>query len=81
MLEERLNKTSPISLKISGRFLNEGQHDVYVEIWSAPGPIARGEVREEGWRDKMVCIAISTQMALWVSMDVNMRKGKEQSKL
>jgi hypothetical protein len=62
-----------VGLYSSGRFINDpqGRHDAYVEIWTAP------EGREtEGWRDKQVCLAVSSQMALTVHMEVNRRVGR-----
>jgi hypothetical protein len=63
-----------VGLYSSGRFINnpEGRHDAYVEVWTAPEP-----GREtEGWRDKQICLAVSTQMALTVPMEVNRRIGR-----
>lgn len=50
----------------------QGRHDAYVEIWTAPSNIGEGK-EVDGWREEQVCLAISTQMALVVSMDVNAR--------
>lgn len=57
-----------------GDFMNapQGRHDAYVEIWTAPSNIGEGK-EVDGWREEQVCLAISTQMALVVSMDVNAR--------
>jgi len=55
-------------------FMNEGRHDVYVEIWTAPSNLGEG-VEEEGWRDRQVCLGIATQTALVVPSDVNVRKA------
>lgn len=63
----------------------QGRHDVYVEVWTAPGDVGAavgedGKVREgvvrEGWRQEQRCLAISHQMALVLPMEVNERKGK-----
>ena len=66
-----------VGLYSSGKFINHPQsrHDVYVEVWTAPSEIGEGEV-EEGWRDKQVCLAIATQMALCVPMEVNLKNAK-----
>ncbi|KAK7028141.1 hypothetical protein VNI00_014956 [Paramarasmius palmivorus] len=58
------------------KFINDpqGRHDVHVEIWSAPCNV--GEGREvEGWREKQVCMAVSTQTALVIPMEANARMG------
>ncbi|RDB14795.1 hypothetical protein Hypma_016330 [Hypsizygus marmoreus] len=67
-----------VGLYSSGRFLNDGRHDAYVEVWSAPCNIGEG-VDTEGWREKQVCLATATQMAYIVPMEVNMAKGKKGS--
>ncbi|EJD42585.1 acid protease [Auricularia subglabra TFB-10046 SS5] len=66
------------ALYSQGRFLTEGRHDVTVEVWSAPpGTIGdRSAPVEKGWQDKMVCLAVATQMALTMSGDANLRRGK-----
>lgn len=53
---------------------------MYTEVWTAPSNIGEGE-EVQGWRDKQVCLAVSTQMALTVSMEVNARKGSRGTKL
>ncbi|KDQ62681.1 hypothetical protein JAAARDRAFT_203757 [Jaapia argillacea MUCL 33604] len=67
-----------VGLYSSGRFLNEphGQHDAYVEVWSAPSDIGKGR-EEKGWREEQVCLAVSHQVALVVPMEVNQRNGVE----
>jgi hypothetical protein len=61
-----------------GRFINDpqGRQDLGVELWTAPSNIGEGEPGE-GWRDKQVCLAISTQMALTIPMEVNHRRGEK----
>ncbi|KAJ3490354.1 hypothetical protein NLI96_g1473 [Meripilus lineatus] len=65
-----------IAVFSSGRFINDpqGRHDTYVELWTAPSNISEGEVRPD-WRESQRCLCVATQMALLVSMDVNIRKG------
>ncbi|KAF9046938.1 hypothetical protein BDZ89DRAFT_1127386 [Hymenopellis radicata] len=68
-----------VGIFTSGTFINDprGRHDTYVEVWSAPSDIGVGETAvREGWRDKQVCLAVASQMALTVSAEVNMRRAK-----
>jgi len=72
-----------VGLYSCGRFINDpqGRHDTYVEVWTAPNNIGDGEVAE-GWREKQVCLAVSTQMSLIVPLAVNERQSqKDSSKL
>jgi hypothetical protein len=66
-----------------GNFMNEpqGRHEAYVEIWTAPSNIGEGEARVN-WRERQVCLAVSTQMALTLPMQVNLtRPSSAQPKL
>ena len=65
-----------VGLYSCGRFLHGGQHDIYVEIWTAPSDIGEG-VEVDGWRDKQVCLAIAHQMALTVPHSLNERKAAQ----
>jgi len=69
-----------VGLYSSGRFLNDpqGRHDAYVEVWTAPCNIGEGEM-VRGWRDEQVCLAVSTQMALTIPMEVNHGRGKKDA--
>jgi len=72
-----LHADRTVGLYSSGRFMTapQGRHDVYVEVWTAPSNI--GEGRDiDNWRDNQVCLAIATQMALTLPMEVNERSGK-----
>ncbi|KAG6849282.1 hypothetical protein H0H93_009802 [Arthromyces matolae] len=69
-----------VGLYSTGKFLVDGRHDGYVEVWTAPCDIGQGE-EVEGWREKQVCIAVATQMASIIPMEVNMKRGKEGVKL
>ncbi|KAF7298691.1 hypothetical protein MIND_00816300 [Mycena indigotica] len=53
----------------SGTFWGEpsGRHDVYVEIWTAPAELGDSRPVDPDWRDKQLCLATSTQMALCIS--------------
>ncbi|CAA7262979.1 unnamed protein product [Cyclocybe aegerita] len=66
-----------VGIYSSGSFMTppQGRHDVYVEVWSAPTNIGEGDPREN-WRDDQVCLAVATQMALALPMEVNERKGR-----
>lgn len=65
-----------VGLYMSAHFINDpqGRHDAYVEIWTAPCNIGEEEV-PEGWRDKQVCLATGTQMAITVPMELNHSRG------
>ncbi|TFK24367.1 hypothetical protein FA15DRAFT_619368 [Coprinopsis marcescibilis] len=64
----------------SGRFISNPQsrHDIYVEVWSAPSNIGERPIKE-GWREKQICLATATQMALTVPIEVNMNNAKRVS--
>jgi len=55
-------------------FMNEGRHDAYVEIWTAPSNLGEGIIKE-GWRDKQICLGVATQTALIVPVSVNQKKA------
>ncbi|KAF8908856.1 hypothetical protein CPB84DRAFT_1766159 [Gymnopilus junonius] len=69
-----------VGLYSLGRFMTppQGKHDAYVEVWSAPTNIGEGE-EVDNWRDRQVCLAIATQMALTLPMEVNKKKGQGHS--
>ncbi|EAU80644.1 hypothetical protein CC1G_13202 [Coprinopsis cinerea okayama7 len=71
------HSSKTVGLYSSGRFVNHPQsrHDIYVEVWSAPSKIGEG-APEEGWRDKQICLAIATQMALTLPMAVNLKNAE-----
>jgi hypothetical protein len=67
-----------------GSFLDQGRHDIYGEIWSAPSSIGGAggrDAEDESWRRDMRCVAVTGQMALSVSLDVNRSKGAKKAKL
>ncbi|KAF8512323.1 hypothetical protein JB92DRAFT_287156 [Gautieria morchelliformis] len=70
-----------VGLYACGRFMHGGQHDAYVEIWTAPGAIGAGGAgagaADDGWRERQVCLGIAHQMALTVPRAVNERKGAQ----
>ncbi|KZV66864.1 hypothetical protein PENSPDRAFT_654572 [Peniophora sp. CONT] len=59
----------------SMRFVNDphGRHDVYVELWTAPGEIGSGEPPANGWREGQRCLAVAHQMAMLMPYEVNLR--------
>lgn len=63
-----------VGLYSSGRFMHEGRHEVYVEIWTSPTNIGEG-VEVDGWRDKQVCLAIAHQMALTIPAPIPKEKA------
>ena len=74
-----------------------GRHDAYVELWTAPegcdldtgsaaiDPSLKGigaeEEKESRWKEKMVCLATSHQMALTLPMRVNEGKAIRNAKM
>lgn len=67
-----------------GSFLEHGRHDIYGEVWSAPGLIGKGDGRDasdESWKRDMRCIAVTGQMALSVPLAINKSKGEKKAKL
>ena len=65
-----------VGLYSTGRFINDpyGRHDSCVEVWTSPSNIGEGEI-VEGWRDKQLCLAVATQMALTVPIEVSDRQA------
>ena len=58
-----------------GRFITEGRHDQYVELWTSPSPIGSGSDEfDAGWREKQICLATSTQMAVTIPQSGSSRK-------
>ncbi|KAL5528088.1 hypothetical protein ACEPAF_7224 [Sanghuangporus sanghuang] len=65
-----------VGIYASSRFMTEGRHDEYVEVWTAPSIIGSCSPVDPTWRDKQVCLAISTQMALTIPWENSPRKGR-----
>ncbi|KAG8739572.1 hypothetical protein FRC10_005432 [Ceratobasidium sp. 414] len=63
-------------------FLNQGRHDGYCELWSAPSSIGEaGESDEsDAWKREMRCIAVANQLALTSSFG-NGARGQKKAKL
>lgn len=51
------------------------RHDTNVEVWTSPCNIGEGEI-EEGWRDKQVCLASASQMAVTMPLELTRQKPK-----
>ena len=71
-----------VGVYTEGRFMSEGRHDSFVEVWTSPANIG-GSDRIDGlsntdtsWRENQVCLAISHQMALTIPIAKNLRKAK-----
>ncbi|KAF8316385.1 hypothetical protein DL93DRAFT_2078131 [Clavulina sp. PMI_390] len=63
----------------TGRFIVEGRHELHSEVWTAPSAIGKpGAIAADDpdWRNKMFCVARSSQMALSIPIEVNKRKAK-----
>jgi hypothetical protein len=59
----------------------QGRHEGYAEVWTAPTNIGEGKPID-GWRDKQVCLAIATQMALAMPFDeASKRADREVARL
>jgi len=75
-----LHADRTVGLYSCGRFMTapQGRHDGYVEVWTAPSNIGQqgSGVVVDNWRDNQVCLAIATQMALTLPMQVNEKLGK-----
>jgi len=58
--------TNCVAMYSHNRFVSAGRYEVATEIWTAPPGDIGDEVApiEEGWRDKMVPLAVSMQMAM-----------------
>lgn len=65
-----------VGLYSRGKFLYGGQHDISVEIWTAPSDIGQG-VEVDGWRERQVCLGIAYQTGITVPRSVNERKAAE----
>jgi hypothetical protein len=66
-----------IGLYQAGGFVSrpDGRHEERVEIWTAPEGFDGSGKPDADWRDKQVCLCVSTQMALVLSGDVNAKVG------
>jgi len=76
--EHHANRT--VGLYTNNQFYNDGRHDARVEIWTAPSNFGEGEDSGD-WRDKQVCLAVATQMAYTLPMEVNLAKKDKMAKL
>ncbi|KAI0786753.1 thioesterase-like superfamily-domain-containing protein [Abortiporus biennis] len=70
-----------VAIYSEGKFINDpnSRHDTYIEIWTSPDVNQR---ETEGWKEQQRCLAVATQMAIIIPMEVNRRKAqKSESKL
>lgn len=70
-----------VGLYSTGKFIGhpQGRHEAYVEAWTAPTNIGEGKP-VDGWRDKQICLAVSTQMSLAIPFD-EVRADRETTRL
>lgn len=70
-----------VGLYSTGKFIGhpQGRHEAYVEAWTAPTNIGEGKP-VDGWRDKQICLAVSTQMSLAIPFD-EVRASRETTRL
>ena len=62
-----------VGLYATSRFLFDGRHDETVEVWTAPSSIGeKGCEVDPDWKEKQICLALSTQMALTIPVKGNM---------
>ncbi|KAH7106633.1 thioesterase-like superfamily-domain-containing protein [Auriculariales sp. MPI-PUGE-AT-0066] len=61
------------------RFMTDGRGEYNVEIWTAPAGTLGDESAcvEPQWREKMVCLATATQMALSMTGEASLRVGEK----
>ncbi|KAF7768067.1 hypothetical protein Agabi119p4_7310 [Agaricus bisporus var. burnettii] len=72
-----------VGIYSNGKFMGhpQGRHEAYVEVWSAPTNIGEDKLIE-GWRDKQICLATATQMALVIPLEEAIKKAdREQARL
>lgn len=62
--QDGLFSSLTVGIYSSARFMTDGRHDEYVELWTAPTDVGSGAREDPNWREKQVCLAVSTQMAL-----------------
>ncbi|KAI0028269.1 thioesterase-like superfamily-domain-containing protein [Vararia minispora EC-137] len=62
----------------ASRFVNDpnARHDVYVELWTAPGEIGSGRDERRLWREEQRCVAVAHQTAMLVPWAANQRRAK-----
>lgn len=60
----------------TGSIIQNGRHEQICEVWSAPGPIGRGEV-QENWRARTFPIVTSHQIALSIHVSKLVQRQKE----
>ncbi|KAI0059620.1 hypothetical protein BV25DRAFT_1889604 [Artomyces pyxidatus] len=70
--------TRTVGSFVTCRFVNDpqGRHDVYGELWTAPGDVADGKAENGEWRTNQRCLLVSHQMAMVLPFAVNEKKRK-----
>jgi len=63
-----------VGIFVTVKFTIEGRYELTSEIWTAPSEIGKG-IEEDGWQDRMFCMASVTQSALTVPASVNFKKA------
>lgn len=46
-----------------GSPIHQGRHEQRIEVWTAPGPVGKGEEQAD-WRERSLLLCTSTQAAL-----------------
>ncbi|KAI0784658.1 thioesterase-like superfamily-domain-containing protein [Abortiporus biennis] len=67
--------SNTVAIYSEGKFINDpnSRFDTYIEIWTAP---EIDEQEDEDWREKQRCLAVATQMAIMVPIEVNRRRAQ-----
>jgi len=65
----------------TGRFIWQGRHEVRSEVWTSPSSVGTGDRVDPNWRENQICVAIATQMALTIPIEVNKRKAEVKASL
>ncbi|KAG8902925.1 hypothetical protein FRB99_003951 [Tulasnella sp. 403] len=74
-----LESFAPTTLGAFGwkRHLQNGRWNDSFELWTAPCGIGEKQKVDEKWREKMVCVAVGSQVALAVAPERNSRHSKK----
>lgn len=59
------------------RHIQNGRWNDSLELWTAPCAIGENVEKDDKWREKMVCVAVASQVALMVSPEKNARHAKK----
>lgn len=59
----------------TGKFAHQGRHEIHVELWTSPCELGDStDKQREDWRERSVCVAISSQMNLTTDPALNGRR-------